>query len=289
MSKVFSEKIKIALIQLKGSSADKSANLIKAKNLIDNAMTREPSTKIVVLPECFNAPYSVTKFRDYAEVINSEKKSQSVSLLSSIAARYKITLIGGSIPEIDLQTDNVYNTAIIFNENGDLIDKHRKVHLFDVDIPNGITFKESDSLSPGDKATTISTPYGNIGIGICYDMRFPELAMISARKYNAFAMIYPSAFNTVTGPMHWHLLAKARAVDNQMYTILCSPARDMESNYHAYGHSLVCDPKGNIISEAGEGEETIFAELDPKILEEFRAGIPLDKQRRFDVYTDVSK
>ncbi|KAK5781419.1 hypothetical protein RI543_001262 [Arxiozyma heterogenica] len=290
MSQILSQKIKVALIQLNGSSPNKLDNLNRAAKFIEMAMQKQPDTKIVVLPECFNSPYSVTKFREYAEVIDNKAKSQSIDFLSKIALKYGIILVGGSIPEIDPQTNKIYNTSPIFNSKGDLIDIHRKVHLFDVDIPNGITFKESETLSPGNKLTTVNTPYGNVGIGICYDMRFPELTTISARKpNNAFAMVFPSAFNTVTGPMHWHLLARSRAVDNQIYTILCSPARNLESSYHAYGHSLICNPKGEIIAEAGEGEEIIYAELDPEDIANFRQAIPLSSQRRFDLYKDISK
>lgn len=290
MSQILSQKIKVALIQLNGSSPNKLDNLNRAAKFIGIAMQRQPDTKIVVLPECFNSPYSVTNFREYAEIIDNNSKSQSIDLLSKIASKYNITLIGGSIPEIDPKSNKIYNTSPIFNGKGDLIDIHRKVHLFDVDIPNGITFKESETLSPGDKLTTVSTPYGNIGVGICYDMRFPELTTISARDpNNAFAMVFPSAFNTVTGPMHWHLLARSRAVDNQIYTILCSPARNLKSSYHAYGHSLICNPKGEIIAEAGEGEEIIYAELNPEDIINFRQAIPLLNQRRFDLYKDISK
>lgn len=290
MSKILLQKIKIALIQLNGSSGNKLDNLNRAAKFIDIAMETQPDTKIVVLPECFNSPYSVSKFREYAEVINKECKSPSIQFLSQIASKYNITLVGGSIPEIDPKNDAIYNTCPIFNASGELIDIHRKVHLFDIDIPNGITFKESETLSPGDKLTTFKTLYGSIGVGICYDMRFPELSTISAREpNNAFAMIFPSAFNTVTGPMHWHLMARSRAVDNQMYTILCSPARNMDSSYHAYGHSLVCNPKGEIIAEAGESEEIVYAELDPEEIVSFRQSIPLLNQRRFDLYKDISK
>lgn len=290
MSQILSQKIKVALIQLNGSSPNKLDNLNRAAKFIEMAMQKQPDTKIVVLPECFNSPYSVTKFREYTEVIDNKAKSQSIDFLSKIALKYGITLVGGSIPEIDPQTNKIYNTSPIFNSKGDIIDIHRKVHLFDVDIPNGITFKESETLSPGNKLTTVNTPYGNVGVGICYDMRFPELTTISARKpNNAFAMVFPSAFNTVTGPMHWHLLARSRAVDNQIYTILCSPARNLESSYHAYGHSLVCNPKGEIIAEAGEGEEIIYAELDPEDIANFRQAIPFSSQRRFDLYRDISK
>lgn len=286
MSQILKKKIKVALIQLAGSKPDKMANLQRAAAFVERAVTEQPDTKLVVLPECFNSPYAVDKFREYSEVISPE--STSIRFLSELAIKFNIYLVGGSIPELDPSTDKIFNTSIIFDDAGKLIDTHRKAHLFDVDIPNGITFKESITLSGGNKATTVDTKYGKIGVGICYDMRFPELAMISARK-GAFAMIYPSAFNTVTGPMHWHLLARSRAIDNQLYTILCSPARDMNSAYKAYGHSLVVNPRGDIIAEAGEGEEIIYAELDPAEIETFRQGVPVTKQRRFDIYPDISK
>lgn len=112
--------------------------------------------------------------------------------------------------------------------------------------------------------------------------------MIASRNpYNSFAMFYPGAFNTTTGPLHWHLLAKARAVDNEMFTILCSPARDVGGGgYQAYGHSLVVDPYGAIIAEAGEEEEILFATLDKELLPKAREGIPVHYQRKFDVYDD---
>ncbi|CCE91851.1 putative hydrolase TDEL_0D02670 [Torulaspora delbrueckii] len=286
MSKILSQKIKVALIQLAGSTADKNANLQRATHLIEKAVKDQPETKLVVLPECFNSPYATDKFREYAEVIGPD--SQSYKVLSAVAQKLKIILVGGSIPELEPKTNKIYNTSMVFNENGELIGTHKKAHLFDIDIPNGITFKESDSLTGGDKATTLDTTYGKIGLGICYDTRFPELAMISARK-GAFAMIYPGAFNTVTGPMHWKLLARSRAIDNQIYTLFCSPARNLESTYHAYGHSLVVNPRGDVIAEAGEGEEIIYADLDPADIQVFRQGVPITTQRRFDIYKDVSK
>lgn len=287
MSAILKSKLKVALIQLAGSAPDKNANLTRAATFVAKAMKEQPDTKLVVLPECFNSPYAVDKFREYAEVITPE--APSVKALSEIARQWKIILVGGSIPELEPTSDKLYNTSIIFNEKGELIGTHRKAHLFDVDIPNGITFKESTTLSAGNKNTLIDEPsIGKFGVGICYDLRFPELAMVNARK-GAFAMIYPSAFNTVTGPMHWHLLARSRSIDNEIYTLLCSPARNLNSSYHAYGHSLVVNPKGEVIAEAGEGEEIIYAELDPDFIKEVRQAIPVTFQRRFDIYGDVSK
>lgn len=287
MSSILKSKLKVALIQLAGSHPDKSKNLSRAAQFVAKAMTEQPDTKLVVLPECFNSPYAVDKFREYAEVISIE--SPSVKALSDIARQWKITLVGGSIPELEPESDKIYNTSVVFNEMGEIIGTHRKAHLFDIDIPGGITFKESTTLSGGDKNTIIdAADYGKFGLGICYDMRFPELAMISARK-GAFAMIYPSAFNTTTGPMHWHLLARSRSIDNEIYTLLCSPARNMDASYHAYGHSVVVNPRGEIIAEAGEGEEIIYAELDPESIDNTRQAIPVTFQRRFDIYADISK
>ena len=166
---------------------------------------------------------------------------------------------------------------------------HRKVHLFDIDIPGKITFRESDVLSPGNKLTLVDLPeYGKIALAICYDIRFPELATIAARR-GCFLLLYPGAFNLTTGALHWELQARARAMDNQVYVGLCSPARDMEASYHAWGHSMAVDPNAKVICEAEEREEVVYAELDPGAIEETRKGIPIYTQRRFDVYPDVSK
>lgn len=275
--------IKIALLQL-AAGADKSANLKKVAEYAAKAVAATPSLDVLMLPECFNSPYAVDKFREYAEVVPG---GETYRFLSDLAKQHGVVVVGGSIPE--LAGDKVYNTLLTFSKEGELLAKHRKVHLFDIDIPGGITFKESITLSGGDHATAFALPgLGNVGLGICYDIRFPELAAIAARKLDAFAMLYPGAFNTTTGPLHWHLLARARAIDNEVYTVLCSPARDVAGGgYQAYGHSLVVDPYGKVIAEAGEGEEIVVAELDPEVIAAVRQGIPVTKQRRFDVYNDV--
>ena len=161
--------------------------------------------------------------------------------------------------------------------------------MFDIDIPGKITVRESDALTPGNKVTVVDIPpYGRIGLAICYDIRFPELATIAARK-GAFLLLYPGAFNLTTGPLHWSLLARARAVDNQVYVGMCSPARVADANYKAWGHSMIVNPKAEVLTEANEEEEVVYADLMPEAIEEIRSGIPLVGQRRFDVYPDVSK
>lgn len=249
---------------------------------------------IIVLPECFNSPYGCDYFPSYAETLlpspPSKEASPSFHALASMASESRAYLIGGSIPEADPDpsTKKYYNTSLIFSPDGKLMNTHRKVHLFDIDIPGKIKFKESDVLFPGNKVTIVDLPeYGKVGIAICYDIRFPELAMIAARK-GCFALIYPGAFNLTTGALHWKLQGQARAMDNQVYVGLCSPARDMSASYNAWGHSLVVDPMAQVLVEAGESEEIVYADLDGGKIDETRKGIPITTQRRFDVYKDVS-
>jgi predicted amidohydrolase len=252
-----------------------------------------------VLPECFNSPYGTSFFPTYAENLlpspPSKEESPSFHALSEMAASANVYLIGGSIPEREVKVEGekaeekLYNTSLVFDRKGTLLATHRKVHLFDIDIPGGITFKESEVLSPGNKVTIVDFPeFGKVGLAICYDVRFPELAMVAARK-GAFALVYPGAFNTTTGPLHWSLLARGRAVDNQVYVAMCSPARDEKAGYKAWGHSMVVDPMGKVLHEAGEGEEIVYAELRGEEIESTRKGIPVYSQRRFEVYPDVSE
>lgn len=286
---VLKQRVKLSLIQL-ASGSDKKANLDSAASHV--ARVASSGAKIVVLPECFNSPYGTDHFPQYAETLlpspPSKDDAPSYHALSSMAADNKVYLIGGSIPEYSPDTKKYYNTTLIFGPDGSLLGTHRKVHLFDIDIPGKITFRESDILSPGNKVTLVDLPeYGKIAVAICYDVRFPELATIAARK-GAFALIYPGAFNTTTGPLHWQLLGRARAADNQLYVVLCSPAR-AETGYPAYGHSLVADPMAQVQVEADEKETTVDWELDPEKITEARKAIPLNTQRRFDVYPDVSE
>lgn len=160
------------------------------------------------------------------------------------------------------------------------------MHLFDIDIPGKIRFKESEILTAGDDFASFTLDNGlEVGLGICYDLRFPELASILTNKYGCNVLIYPGAFNTTTGPLHWSLLQRARAVDQQSYVITCSPARPTDPNvYPAYGHSMVVAPTGEVIAEAGEGEELVLAYLDSNLITTIRSNIPVLRQKRTDIY-----
>jgi predicted amidohydrolase len=259
-SSVLKKPVKLACIQL-ASGADKAANLKHAASQV--AKAAQGGSNIVVLPECFNSPYGCQYFPDYAEVLlpspPSPEQAPSYHALSAMAADNKVYLVGGSIPEFSPDTKKYYNTSLVFGPDGKLLGAHRKVHLFDIDIPGKITFKESEVLSAGNKVTLVDLPeYGTIAVAICYDVRFPELAMIAARK-GAFVLIYPGAFNLTTGPLHWKLLAQGRAVDNQIYVAMCSPARDMSATYNAWGHSMIVDPMAKVLTEAEEKETIVEA------------------------------
>lgn len=291
MAKLLKKPLKLALIQL-ASGADKTLNLQHARSKVLEA-ARTGGANLVVLPECFNSPYGTKYFPKYAETLlpspPSREQSPSFHALSEMAREGKVWLVGGSIPEYNEEVKKWYNTSLIFNPEGNLVETHRKVHLFDIDIPGKIKFKESDVLSPGNKLTIIDLPeYGKLAVAICYDVRFPEMAMIAARK-GCFLLLYPGAFNLTTGELHWELQARARAMDNQVYVGLCSPARDMQADYNAWGHSMVVDPNAKIMEELDEKEGIVYADLSGERIEEVRKGIPIYTQRRFDVYPDVSE
>ncbi|KAL7780313.1 hypothetical protein CFE70_010335 [Pyrenophora teres f. teres 0-1] len=291
MASLLKKSLKLALIQL-ASGPDKSANLVSARQKVLAAS--KAGAKLVVLPECFNSPYGTKYFDKYAETLlpspPSEAQSQTFHALSKLAQEADVYLVGGSIPERDDKDEKkLYNTSLTFAPSGELLATHRKVHLFDIDIPGKITFRESEVLSPGNKITLVDLPeYGKIAVAICYDIRFPELGMIAARK-GAFLLLYPGAFNLTTGALHWELLARARATDNQVYVGLCSPARDMQAEYNAWGHSMVVDPNAVVVEQLDEKEGVLLQELEAGKIEETRKGVPLYGQRRFDVYPDVSE
>ena len=289
----------VAVIQL-ACGADKAANLSHARKKVLEAASK--GAKLVVLPECFNSPYGCSYFPTYAEPLGnpstnlppaSKDESPSYFALSAAAKDAGVYLVGGSVPELVISRETgdnkYYNTLLFFGPDGSLLAYHRKLHLFDIDIPGGITFRESDVLSAGSKITVANMPeYGNVMLGICYDVRFPEPAMLAARKQKCFALIYPGAFNMTTGPMHWELLGRARAVDNQTYVVMCSPARDMGAEYHAWGHSFVADPAAKVLSRSEEGEEMLVVEMRPEEIMKLRRGIPNEIQRRFEVYPDIT-
>lgn len=268
--------VKIALCQME-VSLNKEDNIIKASGMIN--MATKKGAKIIVLPEMFNCPYNNKYFRAYAEMYPD---GETLQMLSNEARKNKVYIVGGSIPEIDKE-DKIYNTSYIFDKEGSLIGKHRKVHLFDIDVKNKITFKESEVLTPGNEVTIFDTEWGKLGVMICYDIRFPEFTRLMALK-GVKAIFVPAAFNMTTGPAHWELSFRCRALDNQLYMFGISPARNERGSYVAYGNSLAVNSWGQVIGRLEEKEDILIMDVDLDDIYEVRESLPLLKHRRTDLY-----
>ena len=269
------EKIKIAAIQM-STVADKMENVRTVKTYLEKIKDANPD--FVILPEMFCCPYQPENFPIYAEKEGGPVWQQ----LSGYAKQYGIYLIGGSMPEKDAE-GNVYNTSYIFDREGKQIGKHRKVHLFDIDVKGGQTFKESDTLTAGDSDTVFDTEFGKIGVMLCFDIRFPELSRMMVND-GAKVIFVPAAFNMTTGPAHWELSFRTRALDNQIYMVGCAPARDVSAGYISWGHSIVTDPWGRVTDMLDEKKGILLAELDMDYEEQVREELPLLKSRRKDIY-----
>ena len=269
------EKIKIAAIQM-STVADKMENVRTVKTYLEKIKDENPD--FVILPEMFCCPYQTENFPIYAEKEGGPVWQQ----LSGYAKQYGIYLIGGSMPEKDAE-GNVYNTSYIFDREGKQIGKHRKVHLFDIDVKGGQTFKESDTLTAGDSNTVFDTEFGKIGVMLCFDIRFPELSRMMVND-GAKVIFVPAAFNMTTGPAHWELSFRTRALDNQIYMVGCAPARDVSAGYISWGHSIVTDPWGRVTDMLDEKKGILLAELDMDYEEQVREELPLLKSRRKDMY-----
>ena len=226
------------------------------------------SIDFIVLPEIFICPYDNSQFPIFAQ----EEGGEAYLFLKKLAEEKGAYVIGGSIPEKD--QDRIYNTSFIFDRTGEPIGKHRKVHLFDIDVEGGQYFRESDVLSPGDSITVFDTEYGKMGVCICFDIRFPDLFM-KMRQEGIVMVFVPAAFNMTTGPAHWETLFKARALDNQIYVLGCSPARDENASYVAYGHTILTDPWGSVVCMLDEKEGILRETIDLAQVQKIRRQIPL--------------
>jgi omega-amidase len=226
--------------------------------------------------------------------VTSSCPSETIQMMSKTAKELGVVLVGGSIPERDPSSGKLYNTSTVFDEQGHLISMHRKLHLFDIDIPGGMTFQESKTLTAGNRVTVFECSLGRFGLGICYDLRFPEPAAIACRL-GAGVMLYPGAFNTTTGPRSWELLLRSRATDNQLYTVGCSPARPTKEEiegpnkaYPTYGFTLLANPLGEVKESLDEKEGILRVQLRKDEIVSTRKNVPISRQRRFDVYPDVA-
>lgn len=266
---------KVAVIQMHVEE-DKMKNMANAAAFVKEAA--EQGADIAILPEMFNCPYKTSNFPIYAE----EEGGECYRLLSGVAKSLGIYLVAGTMPEKDSE-GKVYNTSYVFDREGRKIGKHRKMHLFDIAVKGGQHFRESDTLTAGNSVTVFETEFGRIGLAVCYDFRFPELARLMVEE-GAKAVIVPAAFNMTTGPAHWEVMFRSRAIDNQVYTIGAAPARDVDSCYISYGNSIVVSPWGEVLLRMDEKEGIALETLDFDYVEKIREQLPLLLQRRKDIY-----
>lgn len=222
----------------------------------------------IVFGEMFTTPYEVKYFDEYSTYSN-----EVLNYLSALAKKTNSYVIGGSIPYKD---NGLFNRTVVFDRDGNKITHYDKIHLFEVMYPDGTHFSEGDVLDRGDKIVSFDTEFGKIGLLICFDIRFPEQAYLLS---DCNVIFVPAAFNTYTGPMHWKTTFKARAIDNQLFMIGCSPSRMSVSNYDVYGHSIVVNPFGKVINELDEKTSTMLVSLELDEIEHARNSIPILKNR----------
>jgi len=284
--------LRVALCQFLPNVATKEAAFAAASESV--AAAAKAGASLAVLPEMWSCAYSTEAMAAAATplVLGDTETTLTpapgiAAWCSDLAKAHGLTLVAGSFPERD--GDRVFNTALVFDGKGDLIVRHRKTHLFDISIPGGQHFRESDTLSAGDALTTFTAHGVNIALGICYDVRFAAAALAVRRSRDVDLFIFPGAFNPTTGPLHWELLMRARSVDTQSFVLGCAPARDPDASYQSHGHSIVVDPWGVVLAQAGDEPALLVHDLDLDQIAKVRQAIPISKQDRPDLYEVVDK
>jgi deaminated glutathione amidase len=263
-----------AAVQM-NSLPDLAKNLVQAEDLIDLAVRQ--GAELVCLPENFSFLGNEDAKMEQAEAIAHE----SEKFLKTMAQRYQVTLLGGGFP---MPTGNgkVYNTALLVGPAGDELARYEKVHLFDVDLPDGNTYQESKTVLAGVHLPPVypSKELGNLGLSVCYDVRFPELYR-HLSQMGAEVLFIPAAFTAYTGKDHWQVLLQARAIENTCYVI--APAQTGRHNTlrQSHGHAVIIDPWGVILADAGEKPGVAIASIEPSRLEQVRRQMPSLKHRTF--------
>jgi predicted amidohydrolase len=264
----------IAAIQM-CSSDDVDDNLKMAASLIETAANN--GARLVVLPEMFALISNQSSAKIAIKEPLGDGKIQS--FLSEQAKRNGVYLVGGTIP-ISANETKISAACLVYNDQGQRIAHYNKIHLFDVALPDKETHQESALIQPGNKLTVVDTPFGKIGLAICYDVRFPELFR-SLFHRGAEIIILPSAFTMITGKAHWEVLTRARAIENFCYLVGACQGGDHASGRKTYGHSLIIEPWGNMVSQLANQETgIIYAELNLSKIQEARAAIPIKEHRK---------
>jgi len=235
---------------------------------------------ILFLPECFA----------YIGMAGNDALAVMEPLDGPLMARYRqlakdtgVWLSLGGFPETGPDADHRYNTHVLVDSDGDVRASYRKIHLFDVDIPNGPVLMESKTASPGDAIVAADSPIGRLGMTVCYDLRFPELYSRLRHEMGAHIMLVPSAFTKPTGEAHWEVLLRARAIETQSYVIAAAQAGVHSEKRESYGHAIIIDPWGKVLAKLEDPDNGIgiaTADIDLGYLEDVRERIPVDEHRR---------
>jgi deaminated glutathione amidase len=270
------DRIRVACVQMT-SRADKAANLETAERLVSQAAST--GADVVVLPEKWNAIGTTEELHAAAEPLDG---GDSVAAMARWAQQHGVTLVGGSITEQRGGREKLSNTSLVFDPEGQLAATYRKIHLFDVEV-GGVIYRESDAEEPGDEPVVASVEGWALGLTVCYDVRFPELYRILALE-GAELVTVPAHFTTPTGKDHWHVLLRARAIENQLYVAAAAQVGETLPGKPAYGRSLIVDPWGTVLAQAPDEQTVIAAELDRGRLLDIRAKLPSLKNRQPEAY-----
>jgi predicted amidohydrolase len=255
------------------ASDDKASNLAEAERWVHAAS--QQGARLVVLPEVFIWRGNKKLEREFAETIPGTTSNK----LAELAQELNIFLLGGSILEAIPDSPKAYNTSLLFGPAGNLLAAYRKMHLFDVDLANGVSLRESETRAYGSEVVVARTELGAMGLSVCYDLRFPELYRGLADQ-GADLVFVPSAFTAFTGQAHWETLLRARAIENQTYVIAADQFGKSAKSFECHGHSMIIDPWGTILGELADGPGVITAEIDLDHLAKVRAELPALKHRR---------
>jgi len=270
------ERLRVACVQLT-SRDDKAANLERAEALVARAASL--GADVVVLPEKWNAIGGVDTLHAAAEPLDG---GESVEAMARWARGFGITLVGGSITERREGRDKLSNTCLVFDTEGELAAFYRKIHLFDVEV-GGHVYRESEAEEPGEEPVVAPLDDWPIGLSVCYDLRFPELYRILALE-GARLVTVPAHFTLHTGKDHWHVLLRARAIENQLYVAAAAQVGETIRGRPSYGRSLIADPWGLVLAQAPDEETVIVAELDRARLEDVRTKLPSLANRQAAAY-----
>jgi len=263
--------LRVGAVQMR-STDDLDANLATVRAL--TAQAAADGARLVVLPECFS--FLGRGEGDKLRIAESlDDGGPILSTLRELATKHGLWLVGGGTPErIPGDPKRTYNSAIVLDPQGALAARYRKIHLFDVDIPGGATLRESDATAAGDALVTVAIEGATVGLSICYDVRFPELYRCLVKDRGADVLLVPAAFTAHTGAAHWHLLLRARAVEDQSWVVAAAQWGQHNEKRQSYGHTLISDPWGTIVAEQPDRDGVVMHTLDGATVAKRRAQLP---------------